>query len=445
MRCALFDVLALLDEHLLDLPGGLGRHHDHAAGLDDAVAVHPERPGDEQPQQEKKQRDADPGREADALAALPQAAGTGNRMEHPAERHLAVGRRGQQAAAQLGPRPAELPESDPGEARVRAVALQHHEAGLPLVRIAVEESVGHLPGAERFEQFRPFRRRLGIVQRNGARVLGDRQPRGEPAEGTDEFAALVDGFLVGNVLQPPTSADEVEQAAAVGVEEVGEMVDRTAPDLAGVEFADELALEAEHVLVFLVARDDHVALACLEEVGGVRADRVQEGDERGIGLRVARRAQPDLHDDAHLVLHRHDRGEEHRVGRGVHDLVRVRRAGGRHVGREGTDDERTPVALRFGEDAVDVAALALVLVVGAGGEVDLRDELALARLARQPDRATLGVERGDQPVDEVAEEPHAVAAGARQFGDLGDLLPDLGARLLQDLFLFQRRHREDVG
>ena len=84
--------------------------------------------------------------------------------------------------------------------------------------------------------------------------------------------------------------------------------------------------------------------------------------------------------------------------------------------------------------------LAFVLVVRAGGEIVLRDELALAGLAGQPHRAALRLERGDDALEELAEKLHAVAAGARQFGDLGDVLADLRAGLFEELFLFERGH-----
>ncbi len=69
-----------------------------------------------------------------------------------------------------------------------------------------------------------------------------------------------------------------------------------------------------------------------------------------------------------------------------------------------------------------------------------RDELAGAVFAGQPNRAALRLERGDDPVEKLAEELPAVAARAREFGDLGDVLADLRAGLFEELFLFERGH-----
>jgi hypothetical protein len=94
---------------------------------------------------------------------------------------------------------------------------------------------------------------------------------------------------------------------------------------------------------------------------------------------------------------------------------------------------------------VDIPALALVLVVGGGVEVHLRHHLTIAAFRRGPDSAALGVERVDDAGKEVPEKLGAGAAGAGQFRDLGHMLADLDAGLLEDLFLFERRHRETTG
>ena len=115
------------------------------------------------------------------------------------------------------------------------------------------------------------------------------------------------------------------------------MVHRRAAQLDRVEFADEIALRAEHLLIVLVARKGGLTLAGLQKIRRVPADLIEKGDQRRIGLRIARRTQPDVQDRADLFVIEDDRHEKHRVRRGVADFSARR---GRHpVGRQRAHNE----------------------------------------------------------------------------------------------------------
>ena len=151
------------------------------------------------------------------------------------------------------------------------------------------------------------------------------------AQAHDQFAALVDRFLVGDEVQPPPAADLAEEAATVRLKKISEMVNRRAADLRGVQFADQFALAAEHVLVFLVARHRDVALARLEEIARVDADRIEERESVGyvFGSPAAGSQMCSTAPVWRLPLAEQHRCEEHRVRRGVHDLLVGGRRGGR--------------------------------------------------------------------------------------------------------------------
>ena len=190
----------------------------------------------------------------------------------------------------------------------------------------------------------------------------------------------------------------------------------------------------------MIARHRGLALAGTDEAGHVTANLIEERDQGGIRLRVTRRAQPDVDDPADLLLVEDDRDEKHRVRRRVADFLAC--GGGHAVGGLRADDERLPIFLRFEQDSVDVLALPFVVRVGARREVILRDDLPVAALAGQPYRAALRLERRDDTLEEIVKKLRAVAAGAREFGDLGDVLPNLRAGFFEELFLFERRHDE---
>lgn len=176
----------------------------------------------------------------------------------------------------------------------------------------------------------------------------------------------------------------------------------------------------------------------LEKEGGLAGQVAQKGEDVGIGLRVARFAQPDLENGGNLVS-----GENRDVKDGERgEIDHLALLGGR-VGSAGFasgDDAGFFLVEGLSEDELDRVFLSFVLLVEEGVELAVGDFFKLMVRAFDPESGTARREAVHGSLDEAREELARVETSAGNLSEGAHRALDAGFGAFEEKLLLLGGH-----